>query len=214
MFTRIARIKNISAPLDKQYTVRYNISMDNRENIIERAVELFSTRGYDAVGVQEIAETCGITKPTLYHYFGSKKGLLDAVLKEGFAGFMDTLKSAGKYAHDITKSLTDTANAFFTFARKNPDFYRMALSLYFSPPMSEANIEAALYHQEIYDIMEKMFLGAEADHGNMKGRRKEYAASFIGLLNTYIGMYLNGHTEFSDEMVYKIIHRFMHGIFS
>ena len=44
--------------------------MDNRQLIMEKALELFCARGYDAVGVQEIAEQSGITKPTLYYYFG------------------------------------------------------------------------------------------------------------------------------------------------
>ena len=48
--------------------------------LIERALELFAARGYDAVGVQEIVEAAGMTKPTLYHWFGSKQGLLRAAL--------------------------------------------------------------------------------------------------------------------------------------
>ena len=56
--------------------------MDNRQLIIEKALELFCARGYDAVGVQEIAEQSGITKPTLYYYFGSKQGLMETILKE------------------------------------------------------------------------------------------------------------------------------------
>ena len=43
----------------------------------------FYMKGYDAVGVQEIVDTAGITKPTLYYYFEVKgpagkciKGLL------------------------------------------------------------------------------------------------------------------------------------------
>ena len=54
--------------------------MDNRQLIIEKALELFCARGYDAVGVQEIAEQSGITKPTLYYYFGSKQGLMETIL--------------------------------------------------------------------------------------------------------------------------------------
>ena len=42
--------------------------MDNREKILNCALELFHARGYDAVGVQEIAEMAGVTKPTLYYY--------------------------------------------------------------------------------------------------------------------------------------------------
>ena len=50
--------------------------MDNRELLLNTALELFHAKGYDAVGVQEIVEKAGVTKPTLYYYFGSKLGLL------------------------------------------------------------------------------------------------------------------------------------------
>ena len=66
------------------YVSGLGLCMDNRSNILSCALRLFATRGYDAVGVQEIVEAAGITKPTLYHYFGSKQGLLDALLKEYF----------------------------------------------------------------------------------------------------------------------------------
>ena len=39
--------------------------MDNRERILQCALELFYAKGYDAVGVQEIAQKAGITKPTI-----------------------------------------------------------------------------------------------------------------------------------------------------
>ena len=59
--------------------------MDNKERIMESAKDLFYARGYDAVGVQEIADGAGITKPTLYYYFGSKLGLLKALLENGLS---------------------------------------------------------------------------------------------------------------------------------
>lgn len=66
--------------------------MDNRETILETALDLFYTRGYDAVGVQEIAERSGVTKPTLYYYFKSKYGLLEQLLKSRSEGFAAELK--------------------------------------------------------------------------------------------------------------------------
>ena len=48
--------------------------MDNREKILQCAEELFYSRGYDAAGVQEIVEMAGVTKPTLYYYFGRQAG--------------------------------------------------------------------------------------------------------------------------------------------
>ena len=49
-------------------------------NSIYDVTESFYEKGYDAIGVQEIADAAGVTKPTLYHYFGSKYGLLQAVI--------------------------------------------------------------------------------------------------------------------------------------
>ena len=68
--------------------------MDNKEKILQCALELFYARGYDAVGVQEIAETAGVTKPTLYYYFGSKKGLLETLLETEYAVLRQALESA------------------------------------------------------------------------------------------------------------------------
>ena len=67
--------------------------MDNKEKILQCALELFYARGYDAVGVQEIAETAGVTKPTLYYYFGSKKGLLETLLETEYAVLRQALES-------------------------------------------------------------------------------------------------------------------------
>ena len=58
--------------------------MDNREKILTSALDLFYARGYDAVGIQQIVDAAGLTKPTMYYYFGSKRGLLDALLGEQY----------------------------------------------------------------------------------------------------------------------------------
>ena len=93
--------------------------MDNRSNILSCALRLFATRGYDAVGVQEIVEAAGITKPTLYHYFGSKQGLLDALLKEYFDQLYREVKSASVYRRDLPHTLNQVAKTYFDFANRN-----------------------------------------------------------------------------------------------
>ena len=70
------------------------MSVDNRERILETALELFYSRGYDAVGVQEIAEKSGVTKPTLYYYFKSKYGLLEQLLETRGEPFLEELRRA------------------------------------------------------------------------------------------------------------------------
>ena len=52
---------------------------NSRERLIEAAMNLFSLKGFDGTGVDEIAESIGIKGPTIYKYFKSKVDLLIAV---------------------------------------------------------------------------------------------------------------------------------------
>jgi AcrR family transcriptional regulator len=188
--------------------------MDNRSHILHCALALFSARGYDAVGIQEIVEAAGVTKPTHYHYFTNKRGLLNCLLETHFNELFVDLSQAADYRGDITLTLEKIAHSYFTYAKENPAFYRMQLSLYFAPPDSEPNQAVAHFNLEQHQAIEKVFSLAVKDHGNMRGRQREYAAAFRGMINTYIALFLNGYVELTDGLVYQSVHQFMHGIFS
>ncbi|HTN65817.1 MAG TPA: TetR/AcrR family transcriptional regulator [Burkholderiaceae bacterium] len=49
---------------------------DQREMILSRAAQLFAERGFAATSMNEVAEACGMSKPSLYHYFRDKYALL------------------------------------------------------------------------------------------------------------------------------------------
>lgn len=54
---------------------------DRRTQIIEAATGLIGQRGFWGVSVHDIASACGITDAGLLHHFGTKDGLLIAVLE-------------------------------------------------------------------------------------------------------------------------------------
>jgi AcrR family transcriptional regulator len=201
--------------LDKQYTEWYTAAMENnRSKILDCALDLFSSRGFDAVGVQEIADAAGLKKPTLYHYFGSKSGLLKTLLEVYFDELFQLLEQAADYQGDVKTTLTSICSVYFNFSQKNRSFYRMQLSMWFSPPESDPFKAVAAINEKQQKLLEGLFMQMVNDHGNMQGRHQAYAATFLGMLNTYITLGLNGYTPLDTELVHKAVHQFMHGIFS
>jgi TetR/AcrR family transcriptional regulator len=191
----------------------------NKGNILQVALGLFSERGYEAVGVAEICEASGITKPTLYHYFGSKRGLLDAIIAERGGPLALRIRDAASYAagdraRGVSDGLERVALTMTAFAKEDGAFARLRLSLAFAPPSSEGWQAASSLNEGIFAAVESFFLEAAKDHGNMRGRSKPYAAAFIGTIDTYVGLFLAGHSSLDDEVVRGAVRQFMYGIFS
>lgn len=49
---------------------------EQREQILLHAARLFAQHGYPGTSMNEVAQACGLSKPSLYHYFRDKYDLL------------------------------------------------------------------------------------------------------------------------------------------
>ena len=52
---------------------------EQRELILERAAALFAHGGYPGTSMNQVAEACGLSKATLYHYYKDKYALLVSI---------------------------------------------------------------------------------------------------------------------------------------
>ncbi|MCS7125736.1 MAG: TetR/AcrR family transcriptional regulator [Aigarchaeota archaeon] len=82
--------------------------LTTRENIIKAAIELFSTRSYSDVSIDDIASRAKVSKGAVFHYFSSKIDLAEAVMKhilktienrleEIFSSNLDNREKLGKF---------------------------------------------------------------------------------------------------------------------
>ncbi len=55
---------------------------DVRERIFSSALRHFSSKGYAATSLREIADDARTTKPMIYYYFGSKEGLYGSIVRQ------------------------------------------------------------------------------------------------------------------------------------
>lgn len=63
----------------------YAKGIARRQEILDRAIEVFAARGADRTSLRSIASAVGVTHAALTHYFGSLEELLVAVYRESTA---------------------------------------------------------------------------------------------------------------------------------
>ncbi len=78
-----------------------------RDHIMTTALRLFRERGYDGVGVDEIAAKASLSGATLYHYFNSKAEILvdayDRVAERVMASAAESLENATSASDALTR---------------------------------------------------------------------------------------------------------------
>ena len=75
----------MSKPRKKPTKVRPRNAAATREAILGSALRAFAEKGYDGVGLREIAEGIGVTAMLVHHYFGSKEQLFSEVVARTIA---------------------------------------------------------------------------------------------------------------------------------
>ena len=59
-----------------------------KARLLHAAAELLASSGGSTVSTRQITQLAGVTAPTLYHHFGDKEGLFDAVVAAGFEEYV------------------------------------------------------------------------------------------------------------------------------
>jgi AcrR family transcriptional regulator len=84
-------------------------AMTMREKIKEVAVRLLVSKGYQGLSILNIAQDLNISRANIYYHFGSKKALVDEVIREYINGTIDVLdeiwKSNRAYADKVVDSM-------------------------------------------------------------------------------------------------------------
>ena len=190
--------------------------MENRMRIMECAKKLFYAKGYDAVGVQEIVDRAGITKPTLYYYFGSKLGLLKTLLETKFEEPHAAVRAAAELKEDIRSVLYHTAKAYCDFFERDREFYMLMMALFYSARENEAYQAVKPYVTEFYETVVQAFERASGQLGNMYGRQRQFAIGFIGTLTHYLLLHSEADAgeRLEEEKITSLVNQFMYGIFT
>jgi len=161
----------------------------SNDRILLKALELFSEKGYDATSVREICEAAGITKPTLYHFYGSKEGVYRAIVEGSLERFKVDMIFALSGAGSLRDQLVRMARGYVDATAREPDLARFLMALIHNPPHSAPATDFVGFYQGILDALARAVDGAVARGEVRPGPTDVRLLVFMGAL----GEAMHGH---------------------
>jgi TetR/AcrR family transcriptional regulator len=174
---------------------------DTRDRILKQALGLFSSRGYDAVSVREICTASGITKPTLYHFFGSKEGLYRALLGDALARFRQELRETLAAPGTTAERLARVSRAYFRVAREQRDLVRFLIALVHGPATAVPTNEIYEFYGELVSHLARVVEEGVARGECAPGPTDVRMLVFMGgLTEALTGYVLRGQPVLTPEL--------------
>jgi AcrR family transcriptional regulator len=96
-----------------------------RQQVLAAALDVFSTAGYHAASMDEIADHAGVSKPVLYQHFPGKLDLYLAILDAGIDDLMAAARKALTGTTDNATRVSAMVNAYFTFVEEPGGAFRL-----------------------------------------------------------------------------------------
>jgi AcrR family transcriptional regulator len=103
---------------------------ERRRQLLDAALEILATQGFDAVNVESVARRAGVTRPVVYDQFGDLDGLLVALVDREEATALaplDGILSDPDDDMDPDRFLVDGVRSFLRAVRAAPRTWRLVL---------------------------------------------------------------------------------------
>jgi AcrR family transcriptional regulator len=182
------------------------------DRILQTALELFSNKGYDATSVREVCEAAGVTKPTLYHFYGSKEGvyraLVEGTLEEYRRAVRDLVGSPGT----VSERLRRVARAHFEYTRERRELVRFVLALSHNPPSSAPVTDFHRYYEDVVGAIATLANEGIATGELAPGPVDVRMLVFMGAISEAMhGFLLAGRPELSSELADTLVDTVLRG---
>jgi AcrR family transcriptional regulator len=184
----------------------------SNDRILQRALELFSDKGYDATSVREICEAAGVTKPTLYHFYRSKEGVYRAIVDGALERFRADLLRALSGGGSLRECLSRMARAYVDAAVREPDLARFLMALIHNAPRSAPATDLVGFYHGILEALAGVIDAAVARGEVAAGPTQIRLLVFMGALGVAMhGHLLAGRPDLTPELADALVDTVLRG---
>jgi TetR/AcrR family transcriptional regulator, fatty acid metabolism regulator protein len=102
-----------------------SVQEERRRQILDAAVRAFARKGYHGCRVSDVASEAGVAYGLVYHYYGSKEALLDAIFRETWGAMLATVRSVAELGEPAREQVRKVTEIVLRTWRRNPDLVRV-----------------------------------------------------------------------------------------
>lgn len=194
--------------------IREQKKAGTRKAIMEAAIELFSTKGFEETSIEDIATRAGIGKATVYTYFAAKTDIFLTYCDDELDVAFAKLEKSEHNDSCLLDQLLVFFMLMFTFVTRNREFGRQLMRALSFP--KEVNIKAKEHDQRYFDYLEGIFRIAEK-RGEIAPGQDLFILSahvfslYFGVLAGWYGGYAETLDE-AEDMLRKLFKQVIEGI--
>ena len=189
-------------------------SVRTKAAIKKAALQCFSESGYSATSIQDIADACKITKPTLYYYFDGKPQLFDTLVREALDASLQITKEKLSQDKPMREMLIDLYEAMVFHTQNNRALARLIQYAFFAANKEIPNRkETYEYSRTLFGIVEEFFMNQIKD-GEFQTKFDPQQLTFviIGTINSTINSMLpDKNVIYSHEDAVNFVDIFLKG---
>jgi TetR/AcrR family fatty acid metabolism transcriptional regulator len=101
------------------------VQEERRRQILEAAVRAFARTGYHGCRVSDVAREAGVAYGLVYHYYGSKEALLDAIFGQTWGAMLATISSVEELDEPAREKVRKVTEIVLRTWRRDPDLVRV-----------------------------------------------------------------------------------------
>jgi TetR/AcrR family transcriptional regulator len=182
------------------------------DRILHKALDLFSSKGYDATSVREICEAAEITKPTLYHFYGSKEGVYRALIDGTLHAFHEKLQSDLAAPGSIEDRLRRMARGYFANARDHRELMRFIMRIIHNPPASAPATDFVRFYDDVVQQVARVVDDGVASGSLRPGPTDIRLLVLMGALGESLcGFLVAGRPELTDALADALVASILDG---
>jgi len=173
----------------------------SREVVLDAAERVMAEHGYAGASINAIVKEAGIPISSVYHYFGSKDGVLLAVMERGADRFFADLPDIDERTGTAEEHLTAMARTLEAALDEHPDFLKLVIVMAAQPPAGEAararEVVARVRDQALRRLRKQLGIALDVDpRSKLAGRLARFSLAIID--GAFIATQADPHVKLSS----------------